>query len=283
MPNTAPITMDTNSIQSVLTPEIAYDVLVKPLPTESVAGRVSTPHHTTNNETHFPRVLADPNSEWLKEGDEINPAAAQMGTVVVTPAKVGGLTVLTNESLQDSSIDLGQLVGAGLVRDISKKVDAAFFGNLPAPAPSGLEALEDVATVSAGTSWANLDPFEEAINAAETLGATLNSFVAHPDDMLALSTLKRATGSNESLLSDNATTPGARVISGVALIPSAHVTPGTVWGLPKDRIMMVIRRDAQLNLSDGPFFTSDRTAVRATMRVGFGFIEPESIVKITIN
>jgi hypothetical protein len=29
------------------------------------------------------------------------------------------------------------------------------------------------------------------------------------------------------------------------------------------------------------FFTSDRVAVKATMRAGFGFVHPQSVVKVT--
>jgi hypothetical protein len=42
----------------------------------------------------------------------------------------------------------------------------------------------------------------------------------------------------------------------------------------------VVRQDAQVESDRSVFFTSDRVAVRATLRVGFGFPSPAAIVKI---
>lgn len=264
-----------------LEPELATSVLIDPLAQEAIAALVSTQHRTAKYEVHFPRVLEDPNTEWLEEGDEINPSAPQMGDVTVRPAKVAGLSIITSEALDDSSIDISTIVGSGLVRDIAKKVDAAFFGALTEPAPAGLETLTEVTTVAAGAAFTNLDPFESAVSAARSVNATITNFVANPNDALELATLKKATGSNESLLADSATAAAARQVAGVPLRTSPAVTPGTVWGIPADRVMMVVRKDAELKVSDGPFFTSDRVAVRAIMRVGFGFIDPAAIIKIT--
>lgn len=275
--------MKTPDFGPILSPEIAYQVLVDPLARESVAGQVTTVHNTLKNSVNFPRVLKDPSTSWLNEGDEINASAPEMGEVIVTPAKVAGLTVVSTELLEDSDVPVSDIVGGGLVRDIATRVDAALFGDLPSPAPSGLESLTTTATVAAGTEWDSLDPFQEAVNAAANLGAVIDHFVAHPDDQLALSRIRRATGSNESLLTTSPTEAANYVVAGRPLVPSAHVTPGTIWAIPKDRIMMVVRRDAKLDVSDGPFFTSDRVAIRATMRVGFGFLEPEAIVKISLT
>lgn len=277
----SPTTMASPDFGPILNPEVAFNVLVNPLAAESVAGQVSTVHNTLKNTVNFPRVLKDPNTTWLSEGEEINASAPELGEVIVIPSKVAGLSVVSNELLADSDVPVSEIVGSGLVRDIANRVDAALFGDLPAPAPAGLESLDSVTEVSAGTEWTNLDAFQEAVNAAATVNANLDVFVAHPDDLLDLSRLKRATGSNESLLAPSPTDAATYTAAGRPLLPCSHVTPGTVWGIPRDRVMMVVRNDATLDVSDGPFFTSDRVAIRATMRVGFGFIEPEAIVKIS--
>ncbi len=63
------------------------------------------------------------------------------------------------------------VVGAGLARDIATRVNAAFYGNLAAPTPSGLVAVSG--TQTAVGAYTDLDVFAEAISKAETVGASV--------------------------------------------------------------------------------------------------------------
>ncbi|MEV3855982.1 phage major capsid protein [Streptomyces sp. NPDC050095] len=128
-----------------------------------------------------------------------------------------------------------------------------------------------------------MDPFLEAIAQAETVGAMLTSFAAHPTDALALAQLKEQTGSNRPLLGSDPTAPTRRLIAGVPLYVSSAVTPGTVWGLPKDRVFVVLRRDVKVDLSTEAFFRSDQVAVRGTMRIGYGFPHPVAITRVRLT
>ena len=93
--------------------------------------------------------------------------------------------------------------------------------------------------------------------------------------------MKKATGSNEPLLQRDVTVPGGRVVAGVPLLVSPDADgDGSVWGIPKARVFVVIRRDVQVALDSSAFFTSDRTAVRVTARIGFGFPHESAVVKI---
>ncbi len=47
-----------------------------------------------------------------------------------------------------------------------------------------------------------------------------------------------------------------------------------MWGIPADRVMVVMRDDVRLEVSRDAYFSSDRVAVKATMRVGFAFPHP---------
>ena len=71
------------------------------------------------------------------------------------------------------------------------------------------------------------------------------------------------------------------MIFGVPLPTSPEAPAGTVWGLPAERVVTAVRRDAEVKADRSVFFTSDRVAVRATMRAGFGFVHPQSVVKVT--
>jgi HK97 family phage major capsid protein len=68
-----------------------------------------------------------------------------------------------------------------------------------------------------------------------------------------------------------------------ALWTSPFVAEGTVWGVPQARVQIVLRDDVRLEVDRSVYFTSDRVAVKATMRVGFGFVHPAAVVKVALT
>jgi len=131
----------------------------------------------------------------------------------------------------------------------------------------------------------NLDVFAEAISLAETGGVQTGdlSFVAHPDDVLTLMTLKTLADSNEPLLGTDATAVTSRSVLGVPLYSSIAVEPGIAWAVPRSRVFVVIRTDPQVVSDTSAYFGSDGTAIRCILRVGFGFPHQEAIVKVVLD
>ncbi|MDN5700726.1 MAG: phage major capsid protein [Kocuria sp.] len=82
-------------------------------------------------------------------------------------------------------------------------------------------------------------------------------------------------GSNESLMQ------GQRVVNGVPIIIAPDLPAGTISGVDASRIYSVIRDEVRVDVDESVYFTSDRIAVRTTMRMGFGFADPASIIKMT--
>ena len=60
-----------------------------------------------------------------------------------------------------------------------------------------------------------------------------------------------------------------------------HVEKGTIWGIPSTTSIFVRRTDTRVEVSDQVYFSSDRIAIRAIMRVGWGVINPAAIIKLT--
>ena len=116
------------------------------------------------------------------------------------------------------------------MRSIVDQVDRAFLGNLPSPAPSGLEGFTPAQELT--TDLQNLDVLSEAVSVAETGGANVTAFVLDPTTALALATLKQSDGSNQTLLGNN-----PREILGREVFVSRHVSPGTIWALDARRIV----------------------------------------------
>jgi HK97 family phage major capsid protein len=283
--------MDTQSANRAFLPEQIHPLIVQPVEAASIALQVAETVHTDTQVGSYrvPIVAADPTAQWVAEGEEIAPSAADLRETSSAFHKVAGLTVITRELAEDTSPAAANLVGAGLARDIARKVDAAYFGTrvldeIPNPEqPAGLEDLVGVNVIDAGSAWANTDPFAEAVYAAEGTGATLRAFVTNPADALLLAKVKKQTGSNEPLLGNDPTQATRRVIGGVPLLVSPGVEPGTVWGIPAGRTIAAIRSDVSLEIDRSVYFTSDRIAVKATMRIALLYPHAAAVQKITLG
>lgn len=258
-------------------------LITQPVDAGSVAIQVSTLVDTGSTHFHVPVVTDDPAAAFISEGAEITPDDAVMDEVTVTPAKVAGLTIISSELANDSSPQAAEVVGAGLARDIAQRIDQAYFGNMVAPAPAGLGSIAATA-VDAGASFANLDAFAQAMSNAEGVGAEITAFVANPADALALAQLKSdSTDSNQPLLGMDPSQPTRRLIFGVPLFVSPHVPANTVYGIPRERVLVVRRSGVELKVDSSAYFSSDRIGVRAIMRVGFAFPHEAAVQAITVT
>lgn len=277
-------TMTTTNSSAILLPEQVGDLLIQPTLAGSVAAQVSTVIPTSSKEFRVPVVARDPSAAWVAEGEEIPVSDAALGEASATMAKLAGLSIISNELRDDSSPEATAAVGAGLARDLSRKLDQAFFGALAAPAPAGLASLDRVGRVPvAETTLGNTDAFVGAMAGAESQGTFITRFVCSPNTMLNLAMVKKAEGSNEPLLQNDPTKPAQRLVAGVPILTSTAVDDQTIWGLPSDRVYLVVREDAEVEVDGSVFFTSDRSAIRAKMRVGFCFPHEAAIIKIELG
>lgn len=264
-----------NGAPAILPPEYAQ-LIITPVLDDALAfdSDVATIIRTEAHEFHLPVLNEDAAANWVAEGDEITPSAPNLAEAVVVPAKVAGLTVVSRELAQDSNPSAQRVVGESLARAIVRQVDAAFLGALPAPAPAGLGTLTNSSTIT-GASLNDLDVFAQAVAEAENNGGNTTAFIMNPTDALALAEIKTGTGSNQALLND------PRTILGRPVKVNKNVPQGTIWAVDKTRIFSVIREDTTLAVSPDAFFSSDRIALRATMRIGFAVAQSKALVKIT--
>lgn len=274
---------------SGITPDDFGELIVQPVQKQSVAFRAGTVVETDSTRMNFPVVTDDPSAAWVKEGDDITLSDATLDEVTVTPSKVAGLTKLSNELANDSSPRAQEIVGHGVARDIITKVDAAFFGDTVTNGPSGLQSISysTIDTGSSSTAIANLDDFAEAISKAQEKGVDDGGllFVTSPAKLLTLRQLKQGTDSNVPLLQGSDSTGGTGAsqdsILGVPVVASSGVDSDTdAWLIPKSVVMVVQRSGAQLAVDSSRYFESDSLAVRATMRVGFGFVYESAVVRL---
>lgn len=272
----------TANVGGLLPPEYASLVL-GPVESEAIATNeaVSTVVRISAEEWHAPVINEDAAANWLTEGQEIDPTNPTFREMIVKPAKVGGICIVSRELAEDSSPSAATVVGESIARSVIRKIDAAFFGALAAPAPGGLASLTGVTEVDTGGAIANLDPFAEAVSEVEAIGGQITAFAVNPTDALTIAKIKAATGSNLPLLGTDPAMPGGRQILGRPLFSTPAVEAGTVWAIDRSSVFVVIREDVKIALSGDAFFTSDRVAIRATMRIGYGFTNPARVVKLS--
>lgn len=280
-------TYTTNAPLAFLPDEVGQ-LVVTPVTQESVAIQASTAIRANGHRYRIPIVNADPAAVWTAEGQEIVPSDPSLSELVIDQYKIAGLTVVSNEMLNDATPESSQLIGARIAADIARKVDAAFFGSHGSSTvqPAGLADLPttgagSVTKISAGGTWGNLDVFTGAIIGTQALGVQVGAFVTSAADALAIGTIKDSSVSSRSLLAPDPTQPGRLVIGGVPVYVSPAVAAGVVWSLPAARSYVIINEDASIEVDRSVFFTSDRSAVRSVMRVGFGWPQPAAITKIT--
>ncbi|MDX1890117.1 phage major capsid protein [Mycolicibacterium sp. 050158] len=277
----------TTGFAPILTPAQVGGLVIQPLIAQSIAGNVLTPIPISTHSYRVPLVTADPAASWTAEGAEITATDATLDELDITPSKLAALSVISRELADDSTPQAAEAVGQGIVRDLVRKVDAALFAATTTNGPGGLAGLSGITTVSAGTSYANVDAFSDALYTSATHNGQITAWVTNPATAQTLAKVKQYTSgsSNVPLLGPDPTVPGQRQILGVPLLtsPGVPTTNNVVWGIPKDYAYFIIRQDAQVESDRSVFFTSDRVAIRATLRVGFGFPNPAAIVKIATS
>lgn len=268
--------MQHSSTNDAFTPTEFGKLLNKALQAKSVALQVGTVVQTSKVAITFPIWESDPAVNWLTELGTITATDGSTNGVTVTPSKVGGITRLSRELAEDSSPEVAELAVAGLVNQIRHAIDTSFVANSTSNGPSGLLSITP-SVVDTGASITNLDPFIEAVYKAQAVGAELNSWVMDPAVAETVSKLKKATGSNENLIGFNA---NGLTILGLPVHTLAAVDANTLfWGIPKDRVVTVLRKDAEVTRSLDSGFYNDALDVRAITRVGIGFLHQAAVIR----
>ncbi|PVZ09059.1 phage major capsid protein [Actinomycetospora cinnamomea] len=274
-----PMLTTTNGTGAIL-PADVRELIILPLREQSVAMQCATVITTGAHEVHFPRQTSEIEAQWAEEGAELAVDDISFDEVTVRPSKVGAITSASNELIADSSPEAAALVGDSIAAALVNAVDKAFFGALPAPAPSGLGALADDDVILIGTDHSGLDPFAKAVSDAAQVGATLTSWVMNPATALTYALLREGEGSERTLLGVDPAMPTRRLIEGRPILETRHVPEGLVWGVPEARAYVVLREDVQVDTSRDAAFSRDVTLLRGTLRIGFALDTAPGLVKI---
>lgn len=256
------------------TPEDFGELVNLAVQAKSIAAQSATVFQTGKVKVNFPLWTADPAVGWYNELDTITATDGATDEVECIPSKTAGLTLISNELRDDSDPAVADLAGAGLANQIARAADSAYFANTTTKGPNGLLSIS-YSEVDTGASITNLDPFVQGRYAALAAGSELTSWIVRPAVAEALSKLKVATGSNQSLLQfveDGIT------VAGLPVLVSDQVDANTLfWGIPKAHVVFVQRKNTTVERF--PAVTQDGTYIRAVSRIGLAFLNPEGVVR----
>ncbi|MET8693189.1 phage major capsid protein [Streptomyces bauhiniae] len=258
-----------------------YGALVtKPVEALSVAMQVGMVVNTGATEYRIPVLASDVTVGAVPEGAEITPSDAAFDEIVVTPPKFAGLSIISREMAEDSDPSAGEQIGLSIARQIANSVDNALLNSLAAPNPAGLASLSGISKVDAPVTYTNLDPFEHALSLSEAAGGNITGWVTSAATALEVAQLKTATGSNQALLNGDMTAEGRRQILGRPVFVSPFAPADVVYGVSRADMLVIQRDVTRVEVDSSAYFTSDRVAVKGTMRVGFAFPRAAAHVRI---
>ena len=250
--------------------------LIESLSLESVVLRAGASQIVSEGRTvHVPRLLVDPESDWVAELDELPSNAGDADEVVLEPKKLGNVVELSRESVEDSPVDQLDAVGRAMVRGVGKKLDAKFFSSdaATAIAPAGLLSY----TLPGGaTPNPDVNGILDAIGAITAEGGVPDTVFINATDYTAI---RKAVVSGGYAISDP-TAPGVERIGGAQLY-AAPLPAGTAVVTEARFIALAVRRDATVEFSEDAAFSRDAVAARVTMRVDWEPADPAAFYVIS--
>lgn len=244
-------------------------VLIEGLRQQSALGRAGARIIPIKGKSgHVPRILVDPEADWVDELAELPSDAGEADTIELVPKKLGNVVTLSEESVQDAPVNELDAVGEALVRGASGKVDATFFsaaaeGVNPAR-PAGLLSY----TLPGTTGEVDLETLIAGVGAINGKGGNANTvFLSATDETgLVLAALAGKYAIGDYLAAQRIIAP---LPAGTAVVCQANY------------IAVGVSRRADVKFSEHAAFSRDGVAAKVTMRVDWEPADPDAFYVIT--
>lgn len=279
------------------TPAEAGAYFIDKLAAESV-GLLSgmTVVRTDRRELQVPRLTADAGTKWAAEGEDLLTSDMVADTLTATPRKLAALNVISNEVRTDSVPAILNALGVSMVRALALRLDRGIFeGSGTAPEIRGLRNTSGIGSISMGTNGGaltNLDAIADALGLLAGNNARASAIAMHPRTWQSLSKIKTATGSNAPVLTTGGTLADGitRALFGVPVYLTSQLsvteTQGTainassIYVYAADRVMVVVRSDATVEVDTSAAFRTDEALVRAIVRADLVVPDAAAVVRI---
>ena len=164
----------------------------------------------------IPKKTAAASAGWI--GTEGNAAAESeftSGSVTMTPKVIGAFTDATRLLLQQSSLDVENLIRDDLTQSIATAIDlGALAGSGSSGQPTGIANTSGINTTTfaaANPTWAEIVAMESAVANDNALNGSLG-YICRPADFGTLKTTEKATNTAQFVVNPDNTMNGYNVI-----------------------------------------------------------------------
>jgi len=175
----------------------------------------------------IPKKTAASSGGWIAtEGAAAAESEFTSGSVTMSPKVIGAFTDATRLLLQQSSLDVENLIRDDLTQSIATAIDlGALAGSGTSGQPTGIANTSGINTTTfaaANPTWAEIVAMESAVANDNALNGSLG-YICRPADFGTLKTTEKATGTAQFVVSpDNS-------MNGYNVIRSNQVTSGDFY------------------------------------------------------
>ena len=175
----------------------------------------------------IPKKTAASSAAWIAtEGGNSTESEFTVGSVTMSPKVIGGHTEMTRLMLQQSSLDVENLVRNDLSEAIALAIDlGALAGSGSSGQPTGISATSGINTTTfaaATPTFAELVAMESAVSADNALQGNLR-YIAKPSDWGTLKTVDKASSFGQMIVGSDGQ------INGYDVVRSNQVTAGDYY------------------------------------------------------
>lgn len=262
---------------SAVTPEEWASYVLDHLSAASVLlASGATEIRTSAKAVHVPRLLTSGTASWYSELEEISEGAPTGDELVLTPKKVATLAKFSDEVVSDSSPSVLDTAGQAMVRGVALEADRAMFAGAGGKQPLGLlNAAPALPSYAGAVDYAGIVTASGLVRAA---GGLPNVVYVNPADLTAL---QLVTGSDDRpLISGDPAAGAPPVIAGLAVWSTPAVPAATAIVAQTDQIIVGVREDASVVVSEHALFTADGVVARVIARVDVGVNDPDGLCVI---
>jgi HK97 family phage major capsid protein len=261
------------------TPEQWADFVLEHLSNQAVVlASGATRVDTVMKQIHVPRVTSDGTVVWLDELEEIVNDRPEGDDLVLTPRKVGALVVLSNESVDDSSLNVLDTTGTAILRAIALEADAAIFHGAGGKQPTGILDGDPLPSQPGNVDYENI---VRAAGKVRGAGGRPDVVYLNPADYTELQLV--VDGTQRPLIQPNAAQGAAPTVAGLTIWPTPALEEGEALVAQADQIVVGIRSDATVAFSTDARFTSDGTVCRVITRIDAGVNDPNGLCVIELG
>jgi len=175
----------------------------------------------------IPKKTAASSAGWIAtEGTAASESEFTSGSVTMSPKVIGAFTDATRLLLQQSSLDVENLIRDDLTKSIATAIDlGALAGSGSSGQPTGIANTSGINTTTfaaANPTWAEIVAMESAVANDNALTGSLG-YICRPADFGTLKTTEKATGTAQFVVSpDNS-------MNGYNVVRSNQVTSGDFY------------------------------------------------------